>query len=183
MILELKHVTKQFGGLTAINDMTMSVKKGTIKALIGPNGAGKTTAFNLITGVYSLTGGDIFYDGARITNTAPDKTVRLGICRTFQNIRLFKKMTALDNVMTGMHCRTKNDVLSMIYRFRKTIEEEKEIRERSMELLRYFKLDEKRGETAGNLPYGHQRLLEIARALASSPRLLLLDEPAAGMNC
>lgn len=182
MILEMSNVTKRFGGLVAINEMNMSVKENAIKGLIGPNGAGKTTAFNLITGVYMVTGGEIVFNGKNITNTAPNKTVELGICRTFQNIRLFKKMSALETVMTGMHCRTQNDVLSVLFQFRKSMAEEKLIREKSMELLRYFKLEDKCQVMASNLPYGHQRILEIARALASSPSLLLLDEPAAGMN-
>lgn len=182
MILELKHVTKQFGGLTAINDMTMSVPEHGIKALIGPNGAGKTTAFNLITGVYDVTGGSISFNGMDITNTRPDKTVQLGICRTFQNIRLFRKMSALDNVATGMHTQSKNDMLSAIFDPVGTRAEEKQIKDKSMDLLRYFHLEDSANELASNLPYGHQRILEIARALASKPKLLLLDEPAAGMN-
>ena len=182
MILELNHVTKRFGGLTAISDMSMRVPEHSIKALIGPNGAGKTTAFNLITGVYDVTEGSILFEGREISNTRPDKVVEMGICRTFQNIRLFKKMTALDNVATGMHCRSKNDLMSVVFRPLFTRTEEKEIYEKSMELLKYFRLDGYAKEMANNLAYGHQRILEIARALASQPKLLLLDEPAAGMN-
>ena len=182
MILEMKNVSKKFGGLTATNEMNMTVEDHSIKALIGPNGAGKTTAFNLITGVYQPTSGQILFDGKEITGMKPDKTVELGICRTFQNIRLFKKMSAVDNVITGMHSRMKNDSLNILFHYFKSKREEKEAYEKAMELLKYFKLDGKRDEMACNLPYGHQRILEIARALASKPKLLLLDEPAAGMN-
>ena len=181
-LLELQGITKSFGGLTAVSNFSMSVEPGQIRALIGPNGAGKTTVFNLITGVYKLTNGHILFDGKDISGMAPDKTVRAGICRTFQNIRLFKKMTALDNVATGMHCRTNNDVMSMVLRQKQTNEEERDIRKKCCEHLEFLGIIDKRDELACNLPYGHQRLLEIARALASEPKLLLLDEPAAGMN-
>lgn len=182
MILELRNVTKRFGGLVAINDLSMDVPDGCIKALIGPNGSGKTTAFNLITGVYQLNTGEIWYNGNNITNTAPHKTVSMGISRTFQNIRLFKKMSVIDNVLTGMHCRNNNDILSVLLRISKTRAEENAMREKAIGLLEYFNLADRQEELSSNLPYGHQRLLEIARALASEPKLLLLDEPAAGMN-
>lgn len=181
-LLELQHVTKKFGGLTAVDDLSLAVEQGQIKALIGPNGAGKTTVFNLITGVYDVTSGKILFDGKDICGMAPDKTVKAGICRTFQNIRLFKKMTAIDNVMTGMHCRTHNDILSSFLNPFKTNAEEKMIREKSLEHMDFLGIIDMKDELAQNLPYGHQRLLEIARALASEPKLLFLDEPAAGMN-
>lgn len=181
-LLELQHITKKFGGLTAVSDFSMCIEPGQIRALIGPNGAGKTTVFNLITGVYKLSSGSVIFNDKNISGMAPDKTVREGICRTFQNIRLFKKMTALDNVATGLHCRTKNDPLNMVFRARMTNREERKIYEKSCEHLEFLGIIDKRDELACNLPYGHQRLLEIARALASEPKLLLLDEPAAGMN-
>ena len=180
--LVLEHVTKKFGGLTAVNDFSMTVEDNEIKALIGPNGAGKTTVFNLITGVYKLSSGTVTFDGQDITAHGCDKTVEAGICRTFQNIRLFKKMTALEKVMTGMHCRTQNDVLSIIFRPQKTAQEERMIRETAEEHLHFLGIADLKNELASNLPYGHQRLLEIARALATQPKILLLDEPAAGMN-
>jgi len=180
--LVLENVTKKFGGLTAVNDLSMTVEDKQIKALIGPNGAGKTTVFNLITGVYDLTEGKITFDGNDLARKSCDQTVQAGICRTFQNIRLFKKMTALENVMTGMHCRTKNDILSTILKYRTANAEEKMIREKAEEHLQFLNIWDLRNEISSSLPYGHQRLLEIARALASEPKILLLDEPAAGMN-
>lgn len=180
--LVLENVTKKFGGLTAVNGLSMTVEDKQIKALIGPNGAGKTTVFNLITGVYGLSEGKITFDGNDLAHKSCDQTVQAGICRTFQNIRLFKKMSALDNVMTGMHCRTKNDILSTFLNYRGTNAEEKMIREKAEEHLQFLGIWDLRNEAASSLPYGHQRLLEIARALASEPKILLLDEPAAGMN-
>ena len=180
--LELKNAIKKFGGLTAVNDFSMQVKDKQIQALIGPNGAGKTTVFNLITSVYKLTSGQIFLDGKEITGMDSDRTVRAGICRTFQNIRLFKKMRAIDNVMTGMHCRTHNDILSIVFQPGKTAKEEAAVRQKCEYYMEFLGIADLKDEMACNLPYGHQRLLEIARALASEPTLLLLDEPAAGMN-
>ena len=180
--LVLENVTKTFGGLTAVSDFSMTVEDKQIKALIGPNGAGKTTVFNLITGVYKLTSGKIIFNDIDISGMSSDRIVKAGICRTFQNIRLFKNMTALQNVEVGMHCCTKNDVLDILYRSKKAKEEEQYIKEKSEEHLKFLGIIDKRDELASNLPYGHQRLLEIARALASEPKLLLLDEPAAGMN-
>lgn len=182
MLLKTNGVTKRFGGLVAINNATLGLAKGTIKGLIGPNGSGKTTMFNIITGVYNVDGGNITLDGVDITGLAPDKIVSLGISRTFQNIRLFKKMTALDNVLVGMHSRSKNNALSPILSYRQMMIEEKNMYERGMELLKYFDMGNNAKTSAGNLPYGHQRILEIARALAAQPKVLLLDEPAAGMN-
>ena len=163
-VLELKGVTKQFGGLTAVSEVDLKIEKNQICSLIGPNGAGKTTVFNIITGVYQVTKGD------------------MGIARTYQNIRLFKKMTAVENVMTGFHCRSRAGLFNIIYNRRKMLEEDRNIRKRSEELLEYLKIADLKDELASSLPYGHQRLLEIARAMATQPKILLLDEPAAGMN-
>ena len=180
--LVLDGVTKKFGGLTAVDQFSMTVEDRQIKALIGPNGAGKTTVFNLITGVYKLSSGSVTFEEQNITGLSCDQTVKCGICRTFQNIRLFKKMTALENVMTGLHCRTKNDVFSAVIRPKRTETEEKMIKEKAERYLEFLGIADRRTELASNLPYGHQRLLEIARALATQPKILLLDEPAAGMN-
>lgn len=180
--LVLENVTKKFGGLTAVKNLSMTIEEHQIKALIGPNGAGKTTVFNLITGVYGLSEGKITFNGKNMANCSCDQIVRAGICRTFQNIRLFKKMTALENVMTGMHCRTKNDILSIVLKYGAANVEEKMICERAEEHLQFLNIWDLRDKPASSLPYGHQRLLEIARALASEPKILLLDEPAAGMN-
>lgn len=182
MILELKDVSKKFGGLSAVSDLNMSLEPGRIYSLIGPNGAGKTTVFNMITGVYQVSSGTILFDGKNVAGLAPHRIVEMGAARTYQNIRLFKKATALENVMTGFHCRTKNNMFSIVFNRKKTREEERQIREKSEKILDYLGISDKKDELAKNLPYGHQRLLEIARALASSPKLLLLDEPAAGMN-
>ncbi len=181
-LLELHNVHKQFGGLTAINDLSLAVEEKTIHALIGPNGAGKTTLFNIITGAYFPDTGNVLFSGESINGCKPFRIVEKGIARTFQNIRLFKQMTALENVMTGFHCRTGADVLNIVYNRAKYLREREEVVEKSRALLQYLAIDDLANEKALNLPYGHQRILEIARALASSPRLLLLDEPAAGMN-
>jgi branched-chain amino acid transport system ATP-binding protein len=181
-LLELSGVTKQFGGLTAVNELSLALENKKIMALIGPNGAGKTTVFNLITGVNGVTSGQIQFDGKRIDGLKPYKIVELGIARTFQNIRLFKKISALSNVMVGFHSKTKADVFSIIFNRNKTQDEDRETVKESEYLLDYLGIADKKDELAINLPYGHQRLLEIARALATKPKLLLLDEPAAGMN-
>ena len=181
-VLELKGVTKQFGGLTAVSEVDLKIEKNQICSLIGPNGAGKTTVFNIITGVYQVTKGDIFFEGRSICGCAPYKIVDMGIARTYQNIRLFKKMTAVENVMTGFHCRSRAGLFNIIYNRRKMLEEDRNIRKRSEELLEYLKIADLKDELASSLPYGHQRLLEIARAMATQPKILLLDEPAAGMN-
>jgi branched-chain amino acid transport system ATP-binding protein len=181
-LLELTEVTKNFQGLVAVDDVTFNVEKNTVHALIGPNGAGKTTVFNLITGVYILSNGTIYFDGSQISGKKSYQIVQSGIARTFQNIRLFQKMSALENVLVGCHCRTKADMLNILYRFSMCHNEKAESYKRCNELMDYFKLSKRRHELSGNLPYGHQRLLEIARALATQPKLLLLDEPAAGMN-
>ena len=177
-LLKLDHISKTFGGLNAVSDFSMEIQQGQVCALIGPNGAGKTTVFNMITGVYQLSGGSISFDGKDLKGVAPHDIVKLGIARTYQNIRLFKKATALENVMTGFHCRTKANMFSIVFQRKKTLEEDARIRAESERILDYLGMLDKKDEQAGSLPYGHQRLLEIARALATQPKLLLLDEPA-----
>lgn len=181
-LLELKNVSKVFGGLTAVGNLDLSVEEHQIAALIGPNGAGKTTVFNMITGAYKVSDGDIMFDGKSISGLKPHIIVEKGIARTFQNIRLFKKETVLENVMTGFHTKTKNGMFNIVYNPIRSRREEAEIREKSIEILRFLGLEELKDLEARNIPYGTQRLLEIGRALATSPKLLLLDEPAAGMN-
>lgn len=181
-LLELDHISKTFGGLNAVSDLCMTLEPGHIYALIGPNGAGKTTVFNMITGVYQLSGGKILFDGHDLKGVAPHDIVKLGIARTYQNIRLFKKASALENVMTGFHCRTKANMFSIVFQRKKMLEEDARTRWESERILDYLGMLDKKDEAAASLPYGHQRLLEIARALATQPKLLLLDEPAAGMN-
>ncbi len=181
-ILELKDVTKKFGGLTAVDGVCLKVEENQICALIGPNGAGKTTVFNMITGAYQVSGGDVIFHGQSICGKKSHEIVERGIARTFQNIRLFKSATVLENVMTGFHCKTKTGMLNVIFQPGKCRREEEETRQKSLEILRFLGLEGVKDSQAGSIPYGHQRLLEIGRALATSPRLLLLDEPAAGMN-
>ena len=181
-ILELKDVTKKFGGLTAVDGVNLKVEENQICALIGPNGAGKTTVFNMITGAYQVTSGDVIFNGKSICGKKPHQIVENGIARTFQNIRLFKSATVLENVMTGFHCKTKTGMFNVIFNYRKCMQEEAECREKALEILRFLGLEYVKDLEARNIPYGHQRLLEIGRALATSPKLLLLDEPAAGMN-
>lgn len=181
-ILELKDVTKKFGGLTAVDSVNLKVEENQICALIGPNGAGKTTVFNMITGAYQVTSGDVIFNGKSICGKKPHQIVENGIARTFQNIRLFKSATVLENVMTGFHCKTKTGMFNVIFNYRKCMQEEAECREKALEILRFLGLEDVKDLEARNIPYGHQRLLEIGRALATSPKLLLLDEPAAGMN-
>ena len=206
MVLRMEHITMQFGGVMAVNDLSLDVPEGQIVALIGPNGAGKTTAFNCITGVYQPTNGRVeflgktmirnhptgkmkkhylgsngtLYAGERNIDPTPDHVVKLGIARTFQNIRLWKTMTVFENVLVAKHMRAKQNVFSAT--FRTNAKEEARMREETMELLREQGLDQYADEIATSLPYGLQRRLEIARALATDPKLLLLDEPAAGMN-
>ncbi len=205
-VLKLENVTMQFGGVVAVNNLSLEVNKGEIVALIGPNGAGKTTAFNCITGVYEPTNGKISFEGKAIIenspkgkmkklyggenrglyekektlNPTPDKITRLGISRTFQNIRLFKSMSVFDNVLTAMHLRARQNVLTSTFRI--SHKEEERMRRETEMLLKEQDLFELKDEIATSLPYGKQRRLEIARALATKPKLLLLDEPAAGMN-
>ena len=181
-ILELKDVTKKFGGLTAVDGVNLKVEENQICALIGPNGAGKTTVFNMITGAYQVTSGDVIFNGESICGKKPHQNVEKGIARTFQKIRLFKSATVLENVMTGFHCKTKTGMFNVIFIYRNCMQEEAECREKALEILRFLGLEDVKDLEARNIPYGHQRLLEIGRALATSPKLLLLDEPAAGMN-
>lgn len=179
-LLELTNVTKRFGGLTAIDSLNVVIDAGQIVGLIGPNGAGKTTVFNVITGIYPLTAGTIVLDGEPVTNCQTHQVTQKGITRTFQNIRLFTQISTLDNVRIGRHCRTKAGLLAAF--FNGAGAEEQAINDKAQALLELVGLSEKRNELAGNLSYGEQRRLEIARALATEPKLLLLDEPAAGMN-
>ena len=179
---ELRGVTKNFGGLVAVNDLSFTIEPGSIIAMIGPNGAGKSTVFNLTTGLYAPNAGSIHFDGHDIGGMRTDKVTALGIARTFQNIRLFSFMSALDNVMTGRHPRMHANLVDAILRLPRQRSEEARVRSRALELLHFVGLDGSAGDYARNLPYGSQRRLEIARALASDPKLLLLDEPAAGMN-
>src|SRR4051812_29835178 len=182
-ILEAQHVTKQFGGLTAVNDVDFHIERGTIAGLIGPNGAGKTTFFNMITGLYVPTAGDIIFDGQRLNGLKAHEVTRAGIGRTFQNIRLFGNMTALENVLVGQHVRLQASLTGILLSTKKVLAEEIAARKRGLELLDYVGLGRRVGdEMAKNLPYGDQRRLEIARALATEPKMLLLDEPTAGMN-
>jgi len=175
-------VRKEFGGLVATDDVDFTIPRRSIVSLIGPNGAGKTTFFNQLTGVYKPTSGTITFDGDEITYLPPHAITKLGIGRTFQNIRLFAQMTALENVLVGMHCRLHSRIIASIVRTPKVKREEAEARDRARELLTYCGLSRRHEERAGALPYGDQRRLEVARALATEPKLLLLDEPTAGMN-
>lgn len=181
-LLSVKNVTKRFGGLTALSDVSLHVEQGEIVGVIGPNGAGKTTLFNIITGLYSPTEGHIFLDNREITNLSPHKIAAMGFGRTFQNIRLFGKMSVLDNVLVAMHTKTKSSLVDAILHTPRAKREERQCLERAEELLRLVNLWEERYEYASSLPYGKQRRLEIARAMALDLALLLLDEPAAGMN-
>jgi len=181
-ILHIRQCSKRFGGLVAVKDLNMSLAPGDLYGLIGPNGAGKTTIFNLITGVYTPDEGSIELDGKTIHGRKPSAIAKQGMSRTFQNIRLFKSMTVLENVQTARHMNKKQTVFDAIVRTRSLKAEEAEIRHEGMELLKIFSLDTRAHELARNLPYGSQRRLEIARALATNPKVLLLDEPAAGMN-
>ena len=183
-VLETKGLGISFGGLQAAKDVNIRIKKNQIYGLIGPNGAGKTTIFNLLTCVYKPTVGTFFLDGEEMKNLTPDKINQKGIARTFQNIRLFNNMTVVRNVMVGLHNRPefKCSFLESALRLPRHFKVEKEMREKAKELLRIFDLESERNSLACNLPYGKQRKLEIARALATNPKILLLDEPAAGMN-
>jgi branched-chain amino acid transport system ATP-binding protein len=172
----------RFGGLVAVNNVDFTIPRGGIVSLIGPNGAGKTTFFNTITGLYKPTSGRMIFDGKDITGTPPSSITALGIARTFQNIRLFANMTALENVLVGQHCRLRSGLLGIVVRSPAVRQEEAEAREKAVRLLKFVRLTGAADDMAKNLPYGDQRRLEIARALASNPKLLLLDEPTAGMN-
>ena len=181
-MLKLEHTTIRFGGLVAVNDVTTEVIKGQIFGLIGPNGAGKTTLFNIISGVLKPSAGKVIFNEQAIQGMSADKVNYMGIARTYQNINLFKKMTAMDNVMVGCHSTTRANLLDAILNTRSKRKEEEVAKEKCRELLSFMMLEKKIDFLASNLSYGEQRRLEIARALASEPQLLLLDEPAAGMN-
>jgi branched-chain amino acid transport system ATP-binding protein len=181
-LLTADGVRKEFGGLVAVNDVDFAIPEKAIVSLIGPNGAGKTTFFNMLTGVYRPTAGRIVFDDHDVTGKPPHAITELGVGRTFQNIRLFPLMTALENVLVGMHARLSGGIVRSILRTPGLKREEKEARERARELLRFSGLRGRDDEYARNLPYGDQRRLEVARALATQPKLLLLDEPTAGMN-
>ncbi len=182
VLLDVKNLSISFGGLRAVDDFQVSIKKGQLYGLIGPNGAGKTTVFNLLTGVYKPSEGIITLDGQNITGLKTIEINRAGIARTFQNIRLFKDLSVIDNVKAGLHNHYTYSALDGILRLPKYYRTEKEMTEKAMDLLKVFELDGECDYLAANLPYGKQRKLEIARALATEPKLLLLDEPAAGMN-
>jgi branched-chain amino acid transport system ATP-binding protein len=182
ILLEVTGLRKEFGGLVAVEDVDFKVPRGSITSLIGPNGAGKTTFFNMITGVYRPTAGRVLLDGHNITSKPPHAVTERGIGRTFQNIRLFQEMTALENVLVGMHCRLRGGILGSILGTPRVRREEAAAHERALELLAYCSLAGEEDEYARSLAYGDQRRLEVARALATDPKLLLLDEPVAGMN-
>jgi branched-chain amino acid transport system ATP-binding protein len=182
VLLDFNNVTMQFGGVTALSEVSLQIKKGEILGLIGPNGAGKTTCFNVMTGVYAPTLGSVSFEGQNLAKLKRFEITKVGIARTFQNIRLFSEMTALENVMVGADARKKASVGGAILRTPRQRHEEKEVRERSMELLQFMGISDRAENAARNLPYGYQRRLEIARALATEPKLLCLDEPAAGFN-
>lgn len=181
-LLEIDHMTIKFGGLTAVDQLDLQVEEGKVRALIGPNGAGKSTVFNVITGIYTPTGGTVTFKGKNITGLQPYSITSLGIARTFQNIRLFKNLSVLDNVKVGRHCRAGAGIFGALTRHPGVKREELSITEKCLSALDILGLAGKKSELARNLSYGEQRRLEIARALAAEPVLLLLDEPAAGMN-
>jgi branched-chain amino acid transport system ATP-binding protein len=181
-LLTLQHLTKTFGGLTAVKDVSFTVDQGAVVGLIGPNGAGKTTVFNLITGQYRPDHGEMTFDGARLNNLRTHRIIALGIARTFQNIRLFQQLTVLENVLAGCHYRMRGGILGAMLRLPPQQREEQAAMERALQELAFVGLDLQASTVAKNLAYGDQRRLEIARALATQPRLLILDEPAGGMN-
>jgi branched-chain amino acid transport system ATP-binding protein len=181
-LLEATRIGKRFGGVQALHEVSFSIAASEVFGLIGPNGAGKTTLFNVLTGIYAPADGRFSFAGRDITGLTPDRIAAAGIARTFQNIRLFANLSALENVMIGRHVRTRGGVLGAILRNRATLEEERAIERRALELLDYVGIRARANAPAGSLPYGDQRRLEIARALATEPKLLALDEPAAGMN-
>ncbi|MRR52911.1 MAG: ABC transporter ATP-binding protein [Deltaproteobacteria bacterium] len=181
-MLRVEKITQVFGGVTALRDVSFSVAKGEIKGVIGPNGAGKTTLFNIISGIYRQTSGDVFLEEKRITQFTPERLARRGMVRTFQNVELFGRMTVLENVMIGLHTKSRSGILSSALKFPTAIREERRIRQKALECLDFAGITEHAAETADNLPFGKCRLLEIARAMALEPGIILLDEPAAGLN-
>ena len=182
MLLRTEKLKKTFGGLIAVNEIDFSIEAGTIAAIIGPNGSGKTTFFNVVSGILPASGGKIFFNDQDVTARKAHEMTALGMARTFQNIRLFDKLSALDNVMLAHHLRLKSDFLSAVFRLPWYVKEERAMHDNARRLLAAVGLENRKNAEAGGLPYGEQRLLEIARALATKPKLLLLDEPAAGMN-
>jgi branched-chain amino acid transport system ATP-binding protein len=182
LLLEARGICKHFGGVKALTDVSLSIRQGEIYGLIGPNGAGKTTFFNVLTGLYHPDGGELIFDGEKLKDSAPHLAAKRGIARTFQNIRLFANMTAMENIMVGRHVRTRAGVLGAVLLDPGTRKEEAAIRRRAEELLHYVNIADRADDLARHLSYGDQRRLEIARALATDPKLLALDEPAAGMN-
>ena len=181
-IIEIKNMNHFFGGLHAINNISFKVKKGTVKAIIGPNGAGKTTLFNLISGSFLPLSGSVIYKGRTITGARPYKTAEMGILRTFQNIKLCGHMTVLENVMIGRHIRSRSGFMSAILRLPGTLKEESDIKEKAFEILEFFSIKDLASYQISSLPFGKQRAVEFARAYAAEPELLLLDEPASGLN-
>jgi ABC-type branched-subunit amino acid transport system ATPase component len=181
-MLRVDGITKVFGGLTALEDVSFTINKGEITGIIGPNGAGKTTLFNIISGIYTRTAGTIFLNGNNISNFPPEKLARLGLVRTFQNIELFGHMTVLENVMVGLHTKSKSGIISCSFKLPGHLKEERRIREKAMHLLEFNLIADLADVTAANLPFGKGRLLEIARAMALDPTIILMDEPAAGLN-
>jgi len=181
-MLRLKNITQVFGGLTALEDVSFTVKEGSITGVIGPNGAGKTTLFNVVTGLYTQTRGEVFLGGENISFLTTEELAIRGLVRTFQNVELFRRMTVLENVMVGLHTRSKSGIFSCAFKLPGQIREEKNIRKKSMEWLEFTGIAGLADVTAGNLPFGKGRLLEISRALAAQPKIVLMDEPAAGLN-
>jgi branched-chain amino acid transport system ATP-binding protein len=181
-LLTASGIGKRFGGVQALQDVSFAIQTDEIYGLIGPNGAGKTTLFNVLTGIYAPDSGAFLFDGRSLTGLKPHKVAVAGIARTFQNIRLFANLSSLENVMIGRHARTRANVIGAVLRNRKTLQEERETEDRALKLLDFVGIRTRANDPAGSLPYGDQRRLEIARALATDPKLLALDEPAAGMN-
>lgn len=181
-MLRLQGVTKVFGGLTALDHVSLSMEKGVITGVIGPNGAGKTTLFNIVSGIYSLTSGDVWLEGKNISGFAPETLAALGLVRTFQNVELFGQMSVLENVMVGLHTKSRSGIVSCAFKLPGQVREEKRIRERGMQWLEFAGMSDAADVPAASLPFGKGRLLEIARALAVEPRIILMDEPAAGLN-
>lgn len=181
-ILQVKNISKNFGGLQAINRLSFRVKKGQIFSIIGPNGSGKTTALNLITGLYPLTSGEIYFERRRLYRKSPYQVAHMGLARTFQNVQLFSNMTVRENVMVGLHTKSRAGFLQCLLHTPLVVKEERVIREKADRVLKFLGLDAKADQLAGGLPYGDQKRLEIARSLATEPMLLFLDEPVAGLN-
>jgi len=181
-MLDVKNITKIFGGLTALDDVSFSIRKGEITGIIGPNGAGKTTLFNIITGIYTQSAGTIYFNNKNITGYPPEKLAGLGLVRTFQNIELFGQMSVQENVMVGLHTRSRSGIISCAFKLPGHVKEERDVRGKALHWLEFCGLSDFSGLEAANLPFGKGRMLEIARALALQPDIILMDEPAAGLN-